>query len=66
MQRYYLKNHHKGLFTTLLMYGKLNEHLYEIDQVANDRLWLITNQMTKAEGVTEQLKAENQCCGFRR
>ena len=60
MRRHYLKNHRKGLFTTLLMSGKLNEHLYETDQAANDRLWLITKQMAKAEGVTEQLKAGNQ------
>ena len=38
MRRHYLKNHRKGLFTTLLMSGKLNEHLHEIDQTANDRL----------------------------
>jgi DNA-binding CsgD family transcriptional regulator len=42
------------------MSGKLNEHLYEIDQTANDRFWLITNQIAKAEGITEQLKVENQ------
>jgi len=28
MRHHYLKNHHKGLFTTMLMSGKLNEHLY--------------------------------------
>jgi len=60
MRRNYLKNHRKGLFTTLLMSGKLNEHLYETDQAANDRFWFIIDQMAKAEGVTEQLKAENQ------
>jgi len=60
MRRHYLKNHRKGLFTTLLMSGKLNAHLYETDQTANDRFWLITNQIATAEGVTEQLKAENQ------
>ena len=60
MRRHYLKNHRKGLFSTLLMSGKLNEHLYETDQAANNRFWLIVNQMAKAEGVTEQLKAENQ------
>lgn len=59
MRRHYLKNHRKALFNQLLMSGKLNEHLYETDQAANDRLWLITGQMAKAEGVTEQLKAED-------
>ena len=60
MRRHYLKNHRKALFSRLLMSGKLNEHLAEIDQAANDRLWLIIKQMAKSEGVTEQLKAENQ------
>ena len=59
MRRHYLKNHRKGLFSIMLMNGKLNEHLFEIDQAANDRLWLITNQLAKAEGVTEQLKAND-------
>ena len=59
MRRNYLKNHRKGLFTTLLTTGKLNEHLYEIDQTANDRMELMSKQMAKAEGVTEQLKADD-------
>jgi len=60
MRRNYLKNHRKGLFTNLLTSGKLNEHLAEIDQTANARLELLTRQMAKAEGLTEQLKAEDQ------
>lgn len=60
MRRYYLKNHRKVLFTNLLMSGKLNEHLFEIDQAANNRFWPIINQIAKAEGVTEELKANNQ------
>jgi len=60
MRRHYLKNHRKGLFATLLMSGKLNEHLAEIDQTANARMELLSKQMAKAEGVTEQLKSENQ------
>ncbi len=60
MRRSYLKNHRKGLFTVLLTSGKLNEHLYEIDQTANERFELISSQMAKTKGVTEQLKSENQ------
>jgi len=66
MRRHYLQNHRKGLFSKLLMSGKLNEHLAEIDQTANKRFLLITNQMAKAEGVTEQLKAENQLLWIQR
>jgi len=60
MRQSYLKNHCKILFINLLTSGKLNEHLYEIDQTANDRFGLITKQMAEAEGVTEDLKAQNQ------
>ena len=60
MRRNYLKNHQKILFTNLLTSGKLNAHLAEIDQTANDRFWLITKQMAEAEGITEELKACDQ------
>lgn len=60
MRRHYLKNHRKGLFAVLLTNGKLNDHLYEIDQTANARMELLTKQIASAEGVTEQLKVENQ------
>lgn len=60
MRRHYLKEQRKGLFAALLTSGKLNEHLYEIDQTANQRMERLSKQMAKAEGVSEQLKAENQ------
>ncbi|MDR2043118.1 MAG: TnpV protein [Clostridium sp.] len=60
MRRHYLKNHRKALFSRLLMAGELHKHFYEIDQAANDWFWLITNQMAKSEGVTEELKSKNQ------
>jgi len=56
----YLKNHHKAFYTTLLMSGKLNAHLHEIDETATNRMELISKQMADREGVTEQLKSENQ------
>ncbi|MDD2361689.1 MAG: TnpV protein [Oscillospiraceae bacterium] len=59
MRRHYLKTHRKGLFAVLLTGEKLNAHLYEIDQTANARMELLAKQMASAEGVTEQLKAEN-------
>ena len=60
MRKNYLKNHRKAFYTMLLTTGKLNEHLYEIDQVANNRMEFISKQMAERENVTEQLKAENQ------
>lgn len=60
MRRHYLKNYRKVLFANLLTSGKLNEHLCEIDQTAHERFFRMTEQMAKAEGVTEELKARNQ------
>ncbi|MCL2409967.1 MAG: TnpV protein [Oscillospiraceae bacterium] len=60
MRLNYLKNHRKALYVNLLTSGKLDAHLREIDETANDRMEIISKQMAECEGVTEQLKAENQ------
>ena len=60
LRKKYLKQHRRILFVNLLTSGKLNEHLTEIEQTANERLELITKQMAAAQGVTEQMKASDQ------
>jgi phage tail sheath gpL-like len=55
----YLRRHQRGVYTDLLMSGKLSEHLLEIDVTAVERSEFIVKQMMAAEGVTEQVKAEN-------
>ncbi len=55
----YLKKHKRLLYTNLLTSGKLRAHLYEIDATAFERRELIIKQMKKAQGVTEQLKADD-------
>ena len=60
MRHTYLKEHHEGLYTCLLLTGKLNTHLNEVDDAAHQRLELLTSQMAKAQGVTEELKARDQ------
>ncbi|MCL2695082.1 MAG: TnpV protein [Clostridiales bacterium] len=60
MRKQHLKTHCKILYANLLTSGELYRHLCEIDQTAQEQFELITKQMAKAEGVTEQLKAENQ------
>jgi len=60
MRRNYLKTHRKGLFARLLMSGKLNRHLTEIEQTARERMDLICGQMAAERGVTEDLKARDQ------
>ena len=56
----YLFNHKKVLFTTLLTQGKLYQHCAEIENQARDMFDTLVEQMKTAEGVTEQLKEENQ------
>ena len=55
----YLKNHRRLLYINLITSGKLNDHLIETDETANDRIEYISRQIAKCEGVTEKLKAEN-------
>ena len=56
----YLQKHKKVLFTTLLTQGKLYQHCAEIDNQARQMFDILVEQMKTAEGVTEQLKEENQ------
>ena len=56
----YLKNHRKVLYINLLTSGKLNIYLADIDNQAEKMFERLTRQMAIAEGVTEQLKADNQ------
>ena len=56
----HLKQHHKILYYNLLTSGKLNAHLAEIDRQAEEMYFRLVKQMAEREGVTEQLKAENQ------
>ena len=56
----YLKQHRKVLYTNLLTSGKLNSYLADIDKQAEDMFLRLIEQIANREGVTEQLKAENQ------
>lgn len=56
----YLKQHRKVLYVNLLTSGKLNSHLAEIDKQAEDMFFQLVKQMAEREGVTEQLKVDNQ------
>ena len=59
-RRRYLREHRDGIYTGMLLTGKLNQHLEEIDRQANEMMETLTAQMAKQEGVNESLKAENQ------
>ena len=56
----YLKDHHRATYATLLTSGKLNSYLANIDRQAEELFSRLVKQMAEAEGVTEQLKADNQ------
>lgn len=56
----YLRTSQKVLYTTMLMGGTLKDHLEELDQSANEMFDLLVAQLKTQEGVTEELKANNQ------
>ena len=56
----YLKEHRRATYINLKTSGQLTQHLNEIDREANKMLRLLIEQMAQAQGITEQLKAENQ------
>ncbi len=60
MHKTYLEKHKKALLSSLLIQGKLYQHCAETENQARDMFDTLIEQMKKAEGVTEQLKEENQ------
>ena len=56
----YLKAHRRGVYLNLLTSGRLNDYLVDIEEQAQERFERIVEQMKQAQGITEQLKAENQ------
>jgi len=60
LRKRYLKTHRKITYINLLTAGTLHSHLAEIDEQAKDRLELIMKQMAAAQGVTEELKSNDQ------
>ncbi len=60
LRKSYLKEHKRGWYSSLLLTGKLDAHLAEIDRTCTERVELITNQLARREGVTESFKAADQ------
>ena len=58
--RRYLKSHRRALYTSLLTSGKLNDYLTDLNEQAEAMFSRLVKQLTEKEGVTEDLKAENQ------
>ena len=62
----YIREHKKLLHTKLMVNGTLYDHLAEINRQAEDMFSELVNQMKTREGITEQLKADNQLEWVRR
>ena len=56
----YIKKNKRSLYTELLISGKLNNYLAELDSEVNDTLLRLVKQLAEKQGVTEQLKAADQ------
>ena len=57
---HYLKEHRPVLYNTMLLSGMLFSHLAEIDKQAQERYERIAKQMAEKQGITEELKAQDQ------
>jgi len=60
MHRDYLKEHRPILFNDLILSGQLWTYLADLNEQAQERLYLIVDQMKAAESVTEELKTADQ------
>lgn len=56
----YIREHRKAFYTSLQLSGKLNSYLADIDQQTEAMLSRLVEQMARRQGVTEQLKANDQ------
>lgn len=60
MRAEYLKEYHRALYLELLLDGNLNEYLHQMDEECYQMMERLVEQMKAKQGVTEQLKSENQ------
>ena len=56
----YIKKERKALYTELLTSSRLNAYLADINEQATEQMLLLKKQMAKREGITEQLKVQDQ------
>ena len=66
LRKTYLKNYRPAQYQELLFNGKLTDHLADIDEAATDRFIRLTDELAKAQGITEALKAENMLLWIQR
>lgn len=56
----YLLTNRRSEYIRLLLDGKLNEYLYEVDEECHARVEMLVEQMKAEAGITEELKVVNQ------
>ena len=61
----FLKEHHHGTYTSMLLTGRLEAHLREIDRQAQEQVDKIVGDVMKRRGVNETLKARDQMAWVR-
>ena len=60
LRKQFLKEHRSARYQYLLLTGKLNEHLNQIDQESRKQMEMLMGQMVERQGVTEELKVQDQ------
>lgn len=60
LRKTYLEEHRKGLYLELVLAGKLNEQLHQVDEECNQMMDRMVAQMKEKQGVTEELKMQDQ------
>ena len=60
LRKQFLKEHRSARYQYLLLTGKLNEHLNQTDQEARKQVEMLMKQMAEKQGVTEELKVQDQ------
>ena len=60
LRKQFLKEHRSARYQYLLLTGKLNEHLNQIDHEVREQVETLMEQMTEKQCVTEELKAQDQ------
>ena len=56
----FLKNHHHGTYTSMLLTGRLEPHLREIDRQAREQVDRMVDELKKQQGVDEAMKSRDQ------
>ena len=60
LRKQFLKEHRSARYQYMLLIGKLNEHLNQIDQEVREQAEMLMKQMVEKQGVTEELKVQDQ------